>query len=117
VNEKQTCQTCAHLVLNGGGFYKGHPHCGHDYGPKSGQLVARDATTCANHQTETEKQASNIVYTSIDCAKSGIERASVEVLHMAKQLEIAGANRTGIIKKIETRLKRLEGGQPCNRTA
>lgn len=29
MSEKRTCKTCAHLVLNGGGFYKGHPHCGH----------------------------------------------------------------------------------------
>jgi hypothetical protein len=111
VNEKQTCQTCAHLVLNGGGFYKGHPHCGHNYGPKANKPVTLNKTTCENHQTQIEKLASNIVYTSIDCAKSGIEQASAEVLRMAKQMEIAGANRAGILKKIDTRLNRLEKEQ------
>lgn len=105
-----TCETCAHLVWNGGGTYKGHPHCGHYSGPRSGDLVTVEKTTCQCHQTKLEKAAGSIVYTSVDDAKRLIDSAPLEVLRLALQMEQSKQNRVSTVKRIGARIRRLEKG-------
>lgn len=108
MTEKRICETCAHLVWNGGGPYKGHPHCGHPIGPKTDKLVTTDETSCECHQTRLEKAASRIVHTSCDDAKRTIDGSPVEVLRLALQIETTEQNRVTLVKRISARLRKLE---------
>lgn len=108
MTEKRICETCAHLVWNGGGPYKGHPHCGHYFGRRSGKLVTPAETLCEHHQTQLEKAAGNIIYTSVSDAKTSIERENrPEVLRLAWNMEQAGQHRASLVKLISARLAKL----------
>lgn len=106
--EKRTCETCSYLICDGGGIYKSHPHCGHYDGPKSAQLVTITETVCEHHRTRLEKNAERIVYTSVDDAKSHIDSAPLDVLRLARQLEIGKQNRATLINRITARINKLE---------
>jgi len=103
-NNKKTCRTCAYVNLNN---KEPRAICGSYIGPKAGKIVILDETTCIKHETFIESRAGAIVHTSIDCAKYGIEKASVDVLNLARRLETDGANRASLIKMIDARLKKL----------
>ena len=106
--ERRVCRTCAYVKPTGSGFYKGHATCGSYIGPKAGKVITMDESTCIKHATQIEARAGAIVHTSADCAKSYIERASLEVLLLARQLETAAANRVSVIKMIDVRIRKLE---------
>lgn len=105
----RTCITCAHLVWNGGGPLKGHPHCGHYFGPKADQLVTVDTTTCKEHRTSLERAAEKLIFTSVDDARRSIDAENrPEVLRLALDMEKRGRNRSGPVKKLNARLAKLE---------
>jgi hypothetical protein len=94
------CNTCGWL----------HPleKCGHNYGSRSGQAVDPEKDSCEKYETETQKLATGLIMSGVECAKYGVGRASSAVLNLALSMEEAGSNRKGIILLLKKQLRKID---------
>jgi|GEM_PF-4358903 len=101
--EPRVCRNCGYLNND----YK--PTCRCYWGPRSNDDILKPySETCDKHEFENEKLATNLLGSSVDCAKYAVSRLSKEVLALALERESAGANRRTLVKMIEVQLRKLE---------
>ncbi len=100
----RNCSNCGFAFAS---VFNDEHFCRHYTGPYSGKAVSV-ADCCEEHATEDEKAAQGIVFTSVDDAKFSIARADLPVLKIALSMEEKMQKRATLIKKLQSRIKKME---------
>lgn len=99
---RRTCSSCGYCETN---------KCASYPSPMYG-IVVKAGFSCEYHKSPLERRVDGICGTSVDCAKSGIERADLETLAACLERE----NRKTLRRLIESRIKKLSGASPNKKT-
>lgn len=104
------CSSCGYFSINGGGFYKGHPHCKNKCSEKYNLLVAADKLCCDQHASRAVVKARRICTKCAVDAATAISRVTNNaVLWAVLDVEGASKQRSTIFAATVRQLRKLKG--------
>lgn len=103
------CSSCGYFSINGGGFYKGQPHCKNKRSEKYNLLVAADKLCCDQHASRAMVKARRI------CTKCAVDAATAishvtnnAILWAILDIELTEKHRSTILVATIRRLRKLK---------
>ena len=105
----KSCSTCGYFSINGGGFYKGQPHCKNKQSPKFNTLVAPDKRCCDLHTEPHIIKAEKICKQNVvDAVKAISHVRFANILWAILDCECNNKKRPKILVAIIRRLHKLK---------
>lgn len=103
------CSSCGYFSINGGGFYKGQPHCKNKLSPKYNALVTPGKRCCDLHtEPEVIKAGKICDENAIDAVNAVSYIKSMRVLWAILDYECDHKRRSKVLVATITRLHKIQ---------